>query len=207
MLLLLWFSSFLTFSSTAQMQLDASRDAEFYVKNVLLGPGVQVGKITHIGMVGGLGQFDADSTVIGVSSGLVLSTGNIDSVRGPNDNSGCTSSGQWPDSRKMRSKVRRGDKDLNKICKGRSVDITVIEFDFVPVKNKLEFNFVFASEEYREFVGSNYNDVFGFFLSGPGIRKKVNLAVLPDGKTPISVNTINHKVNSKFYRSNYRLYR
>ncbi len=59
-------------------------------------------------------------------------------------------------------------------------------------------------KKYTEYVGTRFNDVFGFFLNGPGIKKKINLAVLPDGKTPISINTVNHRKNKHYYRSNKR---
>jgi outer membrane protein OmpA-like peptidoglycan-associated protein len=189
--------------TVAQIELDSKQSAQFYVTQVLLGSGVEVGPVEHIGMIGGLGQFDAQSSIIGVNSGLILSTGNIDSINGPNDNSGYTSSGTMPSDRKLRNKLRKGDKDLNKLCRRRTVDVTVIEFDFVPVKNKLKFNYVFASEEYKEWVGSPFNDVFGFFLSGPGIEGKKNLAVLPNKKeSPISVSTINQRKRRKYWRSN-----
>ncbi|MBI3135065.1 MAG: OmpA family protein [Bacteroidetes bacterium] len=201
---ILIFSSMVFFCSSGygQIIVDDSLLAEFYVRNVLLGSGVEVANIKHVGMVGGLGQFNADPGIIGVGSGLVLSTGSVDSIGGPNNARGFTSLGTLPESRRLISQLSRGDKDLNRLCHGRTIDITVIEFDFVPLKNVLEFNYVFASEEYTEFVGSPFNDVFGFFLSGPGIKKKVNLAVLPDGKTPVSVNTVNHRKNKNYFRKN-----
>lgn len=187
-----------------QIRVENSQSAEFYIKNVLIGPGIEVGQIKHVGMIGGLGQFDADPKIIGVKSGLILSTGNADSILGPNKSSRFTSTTILPESKLLVKDLRRGDKDLNRLSGGRTTDITVIEFDFVPVKNVLEFNYVFGSEEYPEFVGSYFNDVFGFFLSGPGIKRTMNLAVLPDGKTPISVNNVNHKKNKDYYRRNSR---
>ena len=77
---------------------------------------------------------------------------------------------------------------------------TIIEFDFIPNGNNLQFKFVFASEEYPEFVNSSFNDVFGFFLSGQGITgpylsgTAANIAVIP-GSTPsaaISINNLNN---------------
>ena len=80
----------------AQFTTENKQTAEFYIRNVLMGPGVVVGNIRHVGMIGGLGQFNADSTIIGVKSGLVLSTGNADSIKGPNDTRSFTSRGQLP---------------------------------------------------------------------------------------------------------------
>jgi len=55
-------------------------------------------------------------------------------------------------------------------------------------------NYVFASEEYNEFVGSPYNDVVAIFVNG------VNCA--NQGGQPVSVNTINHGVNDVLYVDN-----
>jgi len=69
-------------------------------------------------------------------------------------------------------------------------------------------NFVFASEEYLEFVGSAFNDVFGFFISGPGFAGLQNLAVLDSViyasggvsyNAPISVNTVNDLTYSEYF--------
>ena len=49
-------------------------------------------------------------------------------------------------------------------------DATVIEFDFIPSLPGVEFEYVFASEEYCDFVNSQFNDRIGIFLSGPGIN-------------------------------------
>ena len=58
-------------------------------------------------------------------------------------------------------------------------------FDFVAESESVSFNYVFASTEYSSFTCTSYNDIFGFFLSGPGItgpysNNAVNLAYIPD---------------------------
>ncbi|MET3020443.1 choice-of-anchor L domain-containing protein, partial [Flavobacterium hydatis] len=51
--------------------------------------------------------------------------------------------------------------------------------------------FQFGSEEYPDYVGSRYNDVFGFFISGPGVTGTQNIAKLPSTNREISVNSVN----------------
>src|SRR5690606_17404572 len=75
-------------------------------------------------------------------------------------------------------------------------DVTVVEFDFIPAGDSVNFNFVFASTEYDVYVCTNWNDVFGFFIDGPGIdgpyqNGAENIALLPDGVTPVAINTVN----------------
>ena len=66
----------------------------------------------------------------------------------------------------------------------------MFEFDIIPSGDSLKFNFVFGSEEYNEWVGSQYNDVFGFFISGPGITgdpgigNDHNIALIPNTNQP-----------------------
>jgi hypothetical protein len=61
-----------------------------------------------------------------------------------------------------------------------------LEFDFVPSGEKVFFQYIFASEEYNEFVNSQFNDVFGFFING------VNCGTVGNPLLPVSVNTINN---------------
>ena len=74
-------------------------------------------------------------------------------------------------------------------------DASTLAFTFTTTGNAISFQYVFGSEEYPEFVGL-YNDVFGFFLDG------VNIALIPNTTTPISINTVNSGVNSQYYRDN-----
>ena len=81
--------------------------------------------------------------------------------------------------------ITRRDLDLNTISGFTTYDAAVLEFDFVPSGSAVTFQYVFASEEYSEYANAGFNDVFGFFVNG------VNRAVLPDGVTALSINTVN----------------
>jgi hypothetical protein len=131
-----------------------------------------------------LGYFNNGSSNFPIEEGLLLSTGKISSAMGPN-NSGSKSD-------QMVSAA--SDPDLASITGRTMYDAAVLEFDFVPAGNTVEFKYVFASEEYIEYCETSYNDAFGFFLSGPGIsgpytNNAVNLATIP-GNIAVSINTI-----------------
>lgn len=88
------------------------------------------------------------------------------------------------------------DPDLTAIASGSITNGAILEFDFVATGDSLVFNYVFASVEYTGYTCSGFNDAFGFFLSGPGItgpysNGAVNLALVPGGNIPVTINTVN----------------
>ena len=88
------------------------------------------------------------------------------------------------------------DQDLEDISNTSAHDGCIIEFDFKPTADTVRFNYVFASEEYHDYVGGTVNDMFGFFLSGPGISGPYlndadNIALIPGTSTAVSINTVN----------------
>jgi hypothetical protein len=71
-------------------------------------------------------------------------------------------------------------------------DATVLEFDFTSTSDSVEFRYVFASEEYNEYVDLGFSDLFGFFISGPNIVGTQNIALVPNTNTPVSIDSINN---------------
>ena len=69
-----------------------------------------------------------------------------------------------------------------------SRDATKLEFDFIPITNNIDFNFIFASEEYGTFQ-CNFSDSFAFLLTNLSTNVTTNLAIVPNTTTPISVVT------------------
>jgi len=143
----------------------------------------------------GLGYFSRGTSNFEMESGIVMSTGGLISIEGPNGSSdGIT----YPPSTapNFNSPYSNPDPDLQALIPGYSqTNYTVLEFDFVPISNTVTFRYIFASEEYLEWVNSQYNDVFGFFISGPGINgsyanNAVNIASLPNGGI-VSINNVN----------------
>lgn len=187
----------LTSAMHAQITYDTSYTAKQLVDTFLLGQGMRVGNITYTGPSASLGYFKSANNAIGVESGILLSTGKIAEATGPN-NSPWTTTSFTP----VKSKTRpKGDRDLNRISKSVTYDVCILEFDFIPFNNRITLSYVFGSEEYPEYVGSRYNDVFGFIVEGEKLRH-VNLATVPKTLLPVTVNNINAKENRGFYIDN-----
>jgi gliding motility-associated-like protein len=167
----------------------------------LIGSGVEIFNATYNGHPRAIGKFSTGSqpTNLGISSGLVLSTGWV--IPPPPIGSPVSNF-------KSHENGRNGDNDLDNLIGGNTYDAAILEFDFIPLSDTIRFRYVFASEEYPEFVGSEYNDVFGFFLSGPkpggGNYIKYNIARLPNGM-PVSINNVNSQTNSYYFIDNQAL--
>ncbi len=144
------------------------------------------------------GYFDATGTTFPIQTGIMLASGNIVNAEGPNS-SGSAGNSLTPSS---------GDPDLNIIISPYlSRDATVLEFDFVPNSDTVEFRYIFGSEEYPEWVNSSYNDVFAFFLSGPGIsgpysNNAINIALIPGTLLPVTIDNVNDWSYSQYYNNN-----
>lgn len=59
---------------------------------------------------------------------------------------------------------------LNALIPGYTTnDATILSFDFQSNGDAAYFNYIFGSDEYNEYVGSTFNDVFGFFFNGVNV--------------------------------------
>ncbi|HYP19909.1 MAG TPA: choice-of-anchor L domain-containing protein, partial [Chloroflexia bacterium] len=158
--------------------------------NTLVGSGVTISNVAFTGADVAGGQFSGGTGIIGFESGVILGSGNINSVVGPNTFTNTTTINSTA-----------GDPHLDALSAPEvTSDAAVLEFDFVPAENTLTFDYVFSSEEYNEYAGPgfNYNDVFAFFVNGNDAGH--NCALI--GESPVSVDTINLKQNSAYYRNN-----
>ena len=183
---------FLASGTNAQLVTDNAVTPEQALLDFLLGEGVEVSNITFSGDLNQIGSFDAAATNIAIPDGIMLASGDIDVAIGPNDAGGAALGG---------GNFGAGDADLTALSTFNTNDAAVLEFDFVPSGDSLIFNYIFASEEYNEWVCGSVNDAFGFFLSGPGIvgpysNNAVNLAIIPnpvlEGEfIPVTINSVN----------------
>jgi gliding motility-associated-like protein len=179
--------------ANAQLQVSNILTPAQLVQNMLAGQGVQISNVQFNGAPGNtineqIGKFIGTASNIGIDSGLVLCTGDIQLAVGPNNAEGTTLGG---------NNFGASDPDLDILATNTTNDRAVLEFDFIPAGNDITFRYVFGSEEYNEYVCSGFNDVFGFFISGPGFNgpfqlQAENIAIIPNTSTPVAINTINN---------------
>ncbi|MCD4725489.1 MAG: choice-of-anchor L domain-containing protein, partial [Bacteroidales bacterium] len=140
----------------AQLVVQTNLTPEQLVQQVLVGSGVSVSNVTYQGNNFMRGSFtNGHATNLGLDDGVTLSSGSVMQI--PN-NAVVHASTPYGLS---------GDPTLNAISTALTHDASVLEFDFVPTADTLRFRYVFGSEEYPNYVGSSFNDVFGFFVNGP----------------------------------------
>ena len=132
------------------------------------------------------GYFDANGSSFPFQSGIVLSTGKLANVEGPNTSLSDDDASGWA-----------GDTDLQTILnEPNTINATLIEFDFTAVASQFSFRYIFASEEYRE--GSNttcqYSDLFGFLIRPASSSNYTNIALVPNTQTPVKVTTVHPEI-------------
>jgi gliding motility-associated-like protein len=198
-------SSFAGRQAIAQLIVNNNQTVEYYVQNVLLGQGVTAFNITYNGMPANqinpqVGSFSCANCNVALPSGFVMATGDCQVAVGPNNSGSATLGGGVG--------FDGPDPDLNAISTGFGInDWAIIEFDFIPTGDQVEFQYVWGSEEYMEYVNSNFNDLFGFFLSGPGIsgpysNGAINIATIPGSGLPVTINNLNAGLNGQYYVNN-----
>lgn len=115
--------------------------------------------------------FEEEEGVIGITEGLLLTTGIAANAVGPNDTPRKTY--------RMSSKPVEDPKILSLFPNSKQLyDPCIVEFDIQIDADSLVFNYVFASEEYPEYL--DYHDVFGFFIAGKGIGGAKYIKLTPE---------------------------
>ena len=180
----------------AGITIEPNVEEEVLIRDVFLGGNCfAVENISYSGTAAQKGIFRNGLTSVNAAEGVILSTGNVRDAVGPNSEANTTgnfSSGG-------------GDSDLRSLLPPGSApirDVVILEFDFTPTIDNVSFEYIFASEEYCEYVDSDFNDVFGFFISGPGINGSKNIAKIPGTNTNVAINSVNFKATKQYYNTN-----
>ncbi|HTZ88579.1 MAG TPA: choice-of-anchor L domain-containing protein [Solirubrobacteraceae bacterium] len=157
----------------------------------LVGAGVSVSNVAYKGSPRAAGTFVNGASSIGFESGVVLSSGKVETypedepcsvgVEGPNN---CQEGGEGTSDSDSTQFGEVGDPELTSMLGIETHDAAALEFDFVPAGSTLQLNYVFGSEEYDDFVNA-FNDGFALFVNGS------NCALVPGTSEPVSVDTVN----------------
>lgn len=183
-----------------------------YVNDVLLGEGVTATNVQFTGLNVQLGYLTG-ATGFPVESGLVLSSGNATNPETCAADGGLGGVSGEPDLLTVANSV---PPLIGQAFSVSSVnDVCILEFDFQPAGDFVSFNYVFGSDEYLAWVNSAYNDIFAFFLSGPGIAGPyaspagfpdgaINIAQVPesDPELPVTISSVNNVTNPEYYIDN-----
>lgn len=190
MYLLLLCSLLFSTTTIAQLRVTANGSAQQLVET-MVGKGYIISNVRSTCPAGAMGTFIGTTSNIGIPNGVLLTTGQVSIAPGP-DNSKSAGADNGA----------AGDSQLDSLYKTVTNDACAIEFDFIPACETFEIKYAFASEEYPESVGKEFNDVFAFFISGPGINGKQNIATVPGTTNYVSINTINAGKNANYYVPN-----
>ena len=206
----------LSAACSSQVTIDQNFTIQEYVNDVLLGSGVTASNVTLIGDSAQLGELSDTTGLFSVDRGLVLSSGDVNRL------ADCGAYGTPTGLGSMFA-----DQDLLDVANsvpaliGQSFVVSsvqdgcVLEFDFIAFGDSISFNYVFGSDEYLGYVNTQFNDIFAFFLSGPGIvgpyaspvefpDGAINIAQVPetDPILPITISSVNDQTNPQFYIDN-----
>lgn len=116
-----------------------------------------------------------------IDTGIILTTGSVqESFTTNNSDSSTVTHGTY------------NDPDLLGIDSRAKYDPIIFEFDVTLDANTrlLMVSYQFASDEYHEYVGSQFNDAFGFFISGGDLPQTYNIARVVDNQTYVTINDI-----------------
>lgn len=194
------FTSTMAFSQLTVTQVDENTAAD-----IITGPGVIWTNVNHSGGADQLGAFEIEDTNplgfpdINGADGIVLVTGTLDNINTYNAYQGVTGMPASSGSSAALVTEFPGPPVI--------IDMTEIQLNFIASASEVEFQFVFASDEYPEYINALYQDVMGIYIQGTNYSGPFagyqNISYLPGTTTPVSIPTVNENVNSQYYVNNH----
>lgn len=176
----------------AQFAVDLNANWQQEIPTILGGNCVQISNVTYNA---GPGTAAVYHNFPGFGDGILITTGVAAFAQGPNNT---PSAGN--------DNGLGGNSQLNQYLPTGTFtyDATWLTFNFVAsYSGTVSVDYIFASEEYPEFVNAGFNDIFGFFVQGPNIQgNQQNIAVIPGTQIPVSIDNINQYSNTAYYIDN-----
>lgn len=179
-----------------QVRSARGQDADTFVSTALAGKGVSITNAKFSNLPGliatdQIGIFHANGFYgFTMDSGIVMTTGDINLAPGPNTASGSS----------IPIEGFYSDQELAPIATSDINGCATLDFDFVGLTNVISFMYSFASEEYPEYVCSQFNDVFAFYVTGPDPEtleeRTWNVAIIPETVTDSTPDGIAVAINS-----------
>ncbi|MCA9177374.1 MAG: DUF4347 domain-containing protein, partial [Planctomycetales bacterium] len=163
--------------------------------NQLVGTGVTTTGFSRIGSRDQFGSYTNDDEGLGASrvpfsDGVVIVTGKVTSAASPAGNTVDTTGSAGISTT---SSSNRSDSDLQALSGNQIFDAVGFSFTMNSTTDRVGIVFSFASDEFPEFVGTIFNDAFGFFIQGgTEFLTKTNVALVPGSTDGVAVNTINN---------------
>lgn len=174
--------AFLSQKSYAQLVVTTGQTAQA-LANIIAGPGVVVSNASITGSPQAIGAFTTgvNTTGLGVASGVVFGTGDVNDFAQPQTSFSSSPLGQ------------PGNPYLANLAGITSYDALTLEFDFVPNADWVSFDYVFGSEEHPTFsCNPTFNDIFAITVQGVSVPLTETLITLvPGTSTPVSIGSIN----------------
>jgi len=164
-----------------------------FENNEIFGNGAVVIGASYQGWSQSSGIYsNGDSVAPGATpgdTGVILSTGRASSYTNSNGSSNQSNSVS------TNTPGVNNDAQFNALAGTNTYDAAILNVDFIPTGDTLSMQFIYASEEYPEFVNSIYQDLVGVWVNGA----PVSLAV-GDGQADISnISAVN---NLNLYQDN-----
>jgi hypothetical protein len=179
------FAAMGTNSAQATLLVSTTNDATTLGTSIV-GSGITASGFIYTGGATASGTFSGGlSAGIDIDSGIILTTGDANLASGANNSNNAGS-----------DNGAAGDAQLTALAGANTFNASVLEFDFTTNSSNAFLNFVFASEEYPEYVNAGFNDVFSFYLDGN------NIALVPGTSTPVAIDNVSPVTNSGFYHDN-----
>jgi len=155
--------------------------------NQITGPGITISNpqiVSGIATQVGVFSNGIAGANLQLNSGIILTTGDVTESFSTNNQ---TAVSDGPDD-------TFSDADLTAIEALATNDVVIFQFDAVldPLATVLTIDYQFMSDEYNEYVCSPFNDIFGYFISGPGISGTQNIALVPGTSNAVTIASINN---------------
>lgn len=185
---------FNTLAQTTTIQFAPVSDYNTLIANIF---GIQCESVSNIQVTAAaqaIGRFE-NGQALGLTNGLALSTGFLMGSNQASQVELSTDNGQPGDVDIANYGTLNGQVSNN-------YNATVVTFDFTPVtSDTISFSYIFASEEYPEYVNTNYTDRFLFLVAENG-GTATNIAFIPGTTTAVEINSVNQFVNTAYYIDN-----